>query len=70
MHTPSKFNFDKLPKATQVMFIIIKKMVDKRAFIDYKTGHIMYTERSNPKLKRHLTGGEAWRIFSELYIEA
>lgn len=62
--------FERLPQSTQVMYLIIKKQVDKRVFVNYETGCIHYTERSQPKRKRILTGSEAYRIFSELYIEA
>lgn len=66
---PFNLKFSRLPRATQVIYLIIKNQVDKRAIIDYNTGHVLYKERSHPYQLRTLTGAEAQRIFDELYIE-
>lgn len=57
------------PKATQIVYIRIRQLVDKYAHVDFYTGVISYTEKTNPKLIRTIDKDEAWRIFSELYIE-
>ena len=62
--------FLRLPKATQMVYIRIRQLVDKYAHVDFDSGTITYTERTNPKLKRTIDKDEAWRIYSELYIEA
>lgn len=62
--------FLRLPKATQILYIRIRQLVDKYAHVDYVSGLITYTERTHPKLKRTIDKNEAWRIYSELYIEA
>lgn len=59
-----------LPKATQIIYVRLRQLVDKYAHVNHVSGLITYTERSNPKLKRFIDQDEALRVYTELYCEA
>lgn len=67
VHFP--FAFYKLPLAMQIVFLRIRDLADKYAYVDTKTCEIRFHERSNPKQLKVIDRAEARRIFFELYPE-
>jgi len=63
------FAFYRLPLATQVVFLRMRDLADKFAYIDTKKCEIRFHERSNPKKLKIINRTEARRIFFELYPE-
>ena len=59
--------FLKLPQAVQLVFIKLVNHVDKYAYCHYKRAVIVYTERTNPKLRRTLTHDQCAALADELW---